>query len=243
MSVVLVTGSGRGIGFGIARAFAKEGHKVVLNSRKDSACLEGSVKELEDRYGANFMGICADVSEYSVACDMFAQIEKCYGPVEILVNNAGLPYFGLFGQMSQEEISNVLADNLRTTINASHLAIPHMVREKRGCIINVTSVWGITGASCEVIYSAAKAGVIGFTKALAKELGPSGVRVNAIACGAFETRMNNRLTPEEKTEFTTGIPLGRFGKPEEAGDLAVFLSSQKAKYITGEIININGGLN
>ena len=242
MAVVLVTGSGRGIGFGIASAFAAEGHTVVLNGRGDKARLAAAVDELKDRYGGNVMGICADLSEYTAAQDMFDQISRAYGHVDILVNNAGAAHFGLFSDMQPSEISRVLADNLQTTINASYLAVPHMVRARAGCIINITSVWGVVGASCEVVYSAAKAGVIGFTKALAKEVGPSGVRVNAIACGAFDTRMNDRLTSEEKAAFVDGVPLGRFGDPREVGELAVFLASAKAGYLTGQIINLDGGL-
>jgi len=242
MAVALVTGSGRGIGFGIAHAFAREGHTVVLNGREDTECLANAVKALQNSFSGNVMGICADLSNYSAAQAMFAKIEAAHGPVEILVNNAGAAHFGLFSDMSPADISKVLADNLHTTINASHLAIPHMVRARAGCIINITSIWGVAGASCEAVYSAAKAGVIGLTKALAKEVGPSGVRVNAIACGAFETRMNDRLTPEEKSDFIESIPLGRFGRPQEAGDLALFLASREAGYLTGQVINIDGGV-
>ncbi|MCL2285855.1 MAG: SDR family oxidoreductase [Firmicutes bacterium] len=242
MSVVLVTGSSKGIGFGIAAAFARQGHTVVLNGREDTAGLDAAVKKLQTRFVGNVMGIIADLSDYSAARDMLAEIERTYGPVEVLVNNAGTAHFGLFGHMPPAEISKILADNLQTTLNASHLAMPGMVRAKTGCIINITSVWGVTGASCEVVYSAAKAGVIGFTKALAKELGPSGVRVNAIACGAFETRMNDRLSAEDKAGFIDGIPLGRFGRPEEVGDLAVFLASEKAGYLTGQVVNLDGGM-
>jgi len=242
MAVVLVTGSGRGIGFGVAHAFAREGHTVVLNGRLDTERLANAVETLQNCYGGNVMGICADLSDYFAAQEMFGKIEAAYGPVEILVNNAGAAHFGLFSDMSPADITKVLADNLNTTIHASHLAIPHMVRAKAGCIINITSIWGVVGASCEAVYSAAKAGVIGLTKALAKEVGPSGVRVNAIACGAFETRMNDRLTKEEKAGFVEGIPLGRFGNPQEVGDLAVFLASEKAGYLTGQVITLDGGV-
>lgn len=242
MAVVLVTGSSRGIGFGIAHAFAKEGHTVVLNGREDAGRLSDAVKELRNRVGGNILGICANMSDYSAAQGMFVEIEATYGPVEILINNAGSAHFGLFSHMPTVDIGKVLADNLLTTINTSHLAIPNMVRAKAGSIINITSIWGEVGASCEVVYSAAKAGIIGFTKALAKEVGPSGVRVNAIACGAFETRMNDRLTSDEKVDFIEGVPLGRFGNPSEVGDLAVFLASDKAGYITGKIIGIDGGI-
>lgn len=242
MAVVLVTGSSRGIGFGIASMFAREGYSVVLNGREDKVRLAAAVDELRNLYNGNVIGICTDLSDYKQAQDAFAQIEAAFGHVDVLVNNAGTAHFGLFQDMSTSEISRIMADNLQTTLNASHLAITHMVRGRAGCIINITSIWGAAGASCEAVYSAAKAGVIGFTKALAKEVGPCGVRVNAIACGAFETRMNDRLDPEEKAAFIEDIPLGRFGRPHEAGELAVFLASGKAGYLTGQVINLDGGV-
>ena len=241
MAVVLITGSSRGIGFGIARAFASQGDTVILNGRDDSQ-LATAVQQLQNSYDSNIIGTRADLSDYISAKAMFVKIEKTYGPINVLVNNAGTAHFGLFSDMSPDCITEVLANNLQTAINASHLAIPHMVRATAGCIINISSIWGVVGASCEVVYSAAKAGVIGFTKALAKEVGPSGVRVNAIACGAFETRMNDRLTAEEKADFVDVIPLGRFGMPHEVGDLAVFLASKKAEYLTGQVIALDGGI-
>jgi len=241
MAVVFVTGSSRGIGFGIAKKFAQDGHTVVLNCLQDKAQLAKAVAELE-AFGGNVTGFCADMSDYAQAQAAFAQIEMLHGSVDILVNNAGMAHFGLFTDMQPCEIGEVLAANLSTVINASHLALPHMVCKKSGCIINVTSIWGVAGASCEAVYSAAKAGVIGLTKALAKEVAPSGVRVNAIACGAFETRMNDRLTAAEVAEFTENIPMGRFGMPQEVGDLAVFLSSERASYLTGQVIALDGGI-
>jgi len=241
MSVVFVTGSSRGIGFGIAQKFVQSGYTVVLNCRQDEAQLAQAVRELQ-AIGGSVMGICADMSDYMQAQTAFVKIEAAYGPIDILVNNAGAAHFGLFTDMQPVEVSQVLSTNLHTTINTSHLALPYMIRKKAGCIINITSIWGVVGASCEAVYSAAKAGVIGFTRALAKEVGPSGVRVNAIACGAFETRMNDRLTADEVAEFTEGIPLGRFGKPQEVGDLAVFLASEQASYLTGQVINLDGGV-
>ena len=236
---VLVTGGSRGIGLGIAKSFAAQGDTVIINGRTDSAALEQSVEELR-QMGCKAAGFIADLSDYQQAQDMYAHIQAEYGPVEILINNAGAAYYGLFSDMTPADWQGVLANNLLTAINVSHLAVPAMVQAKRGCIINVTSVWGIAGASCEVMYSAAKAAIIGFTKALAKELGPSGVRVNAIACGAFDTRMNECLTPTEKTAFVENIPLGRFGHVEEAGSLAVFLA--KADYLTGQVIPLDGGI-
>ena len=237
--VVLITGSSRGIGFGIARAFAAQGDTVILNGREDSAQLAQSVEKLK-QMGHNATGYMADLSDYNTAQEMFSRIGSEHGPVDILVNNAGAAHYGLFSQMRPEDWQRVLANNLHTALNASHLAVPAMVQAKSGCIINITSVWGVAGASCEVMYSAAKAAIIGFTKALAKELGPSGIRVNAIACGAFDTRMNDNLSQDEKVNFTENIPLGRFGYPEEAGALAVYIAG--AGYLTGQVIPLDGGL-
>ena len=202
-----------------------------------------AVATLKNEYpNVDVIGICTDLSDYDAAQEMFRQIESEFGMVDILVNNAGTAHFGLFTDMQQNEINSVLADNLHTVLNTSHLAIPNMVKAKCGCIINITSVWGITGASCEVAYSTAKAAVIGLTKSLAKELAPSGIRVNAIACGAFETRMNARLEEQEKATFMENIPMGRFGLPSEVGGLAVYLASDEAAYLTGQVIALDGGL-
>ena len=237
--VILVTGGSRGIGLGIAQSFAAHGDMVILNARADSVTLDESVQAIK-RAGGNADGFIADISDYVNTRDMFSQIKARYGPVEILVNNAGAAHYGLFSDMSLPEMQAVLANNLHTAVNASHLAVPDMVRAKAGCIINITSVWGVTGASCEVMYSTAKAALIGFTKALAKELGPSGVRVNAIACGAFETRMNDTLSQDEKNAFAESIPLGRFGYPREAGEMAVYMAG--AAYLTGQVVPLDGGL-
>ena len=237
--VVLITGSSRGIGLGIAHSFAARGDRVILNGREDHTQLAKSVEKLT-QMGHNVTGYTADLSDYGKAQEMFSRIEAEHGPVEVLVNNAGAAHYGLFSDMCPADWQGVLSHNLHTAINASHLAVPAMVQAKSGCIINITSVWGIAGASCEVMYSTAKAAIIGFTKALAKELGPSGIRVNAIACGAFDTRMNDNLSHEAKTSFTENIPLGRFGDTKEVGALTVFIAG--ADYLTGQVIPLDGGL-
>ena len=258
---VLITGSSRGIGLGTAKCFATNGDTVILSGCNDSDALEQAVEEVTTlgkcascgkatSYGkcvcdcnATSIGKCAgymaDLSDYNKAREMFSRIQADFGPLDVLVNNAGAAYYGLFADMHPSDWQSVLADNLLTQINTTHLAVPAMVRAKSGCIINITSVWGISGASCEVMYSAAKAAVIGFTKSLAKELGPSGVRVNAIACGTFDTRMIADFNQDEKADILEDIPLGRFGYPSDAGELAVFLAS--AGYITGQIVGLDGG--
>ena len=250
MNVVLVTGSSRGIGLGIAKAFACNGDKVILNGKSDKNKLYGAVDELRRLYQnvhgvscgiEGVAGFLADASDPAECDRLVSEAENMFGQVDVLVNNAGISYFGLFQDMALDEVNNVITTNLLSAINMTRRVLPRMVKAKKGSIINITSVWGLTGASCEAVYSASKSGIAGFTKSLAKELGPSGIRVNAIACGAFETRMNERLSKDEKAAFIENIPLGRFGKPDEAGDLAVFLASSKASYLTGQVIALDGG--
>ena len=245
MRTVLITGSSRGIGFGIAKAFAaQESFNIVLNCRQDEIQLESAICEIKKIYpSTNIIGICADIADYEACQSMFLQVEAVFGKVDVLINNAGTQYFGLFSDMTLKDINQIINSNLNTVINASHISIPNMVRAKSGVIINITSVWGISGASCEAVYASAKAAVVGLTKSLAKELAPSGIRVNAIACGAFNTRMNDRLEDSERAAFEENIPMGRFGLPSEAGGLAVYLASDEAaSYLTGQVIALDGGL-
>ena len=236
---VLVTGSSRGIGFEIARKFASAGNNVIINGREDSGQLKKAVMLLSEY---NVTGFLADFSDYDKACEVFAEAKKIYGSVDILINNAGMAHFGLFSEMTTDEMELIMRHNFTNTLNATHLAIPDMVSAKKGVIINISSVWGNTGASCEAVYAAAKGAVNAFTKSLAQELGPSGVRVCAVACGAVETRMNARLSCDERAEFAEKIPLMRFGTAKEVADLVFFIASDKASYLTGCIIEQSGGL-
>jgi 3-oxoacyl-[acyl-carrier protein] reductase len=233
---VFITGSSRGIGYGIAEVFHDEGHTVILNGRTDAEQLRAASESLG---GAEHY--LADISDYEQTCDVFELIKRG-GSLDALINCAGSEYFGLFSEMTPHDINDVLNNNLHTVLNACHLIVPDFVTQKRGVIINVSSIWGICGASCEAVYSSAKGAVNAFTKALAKELAPSGIRVNAIACGAFDTRMNERLTVNERAAFTEGIPMGRFGLPEEVGQLALFLAESGAEYLTGQVIILDGGM-
>jgi len=236
---VLVTGSSRGIGLAIAQEFAALGDQVILNGRTDLTQLNEAVEKSNN---TSIIGILADMSDYSQAQDVFLEIKSRFGPVEVLVNNAGMSHFGLFTDMSPEQWNEIIRHNFATVLNTTHLAAPDMIKAKSGVIINISSIWGTTGASCEAVYAAAKGAVHTFTKSMAQELGPSGVRVCAVACGAVDTRMNDRLSPEERAEFIDRIPLMRFGKPEEVGKLVRFLASDEASYLTGQIIGLDGGM-
>lgn len=234
---VLITGSSRGIGKAIAFAFAKEGCEVILNASKSGYEMENTADEITESGGIcrTFM---ADVSDYSQCEDMFETI----GNIDILINNAGIAYLGLFSDMKPSDWERVMNVNINSVFNCTHLAIPHMVREKSGIIINISSMWGDKGASCEAVYSASKGAVNSFTKAMAKELGPSGIRVNAISCGVIDTKMNSWLSDEERAELADEISLMRFGNSSEVADLAVFLASEKSEFINGQVITIDGGM-
>jgi len=238
---VLITGSSRGIGFGIAKAFSANGDKIVLNGYTDKEQLDKSVKILQQE-NKNVFGFLADMSNFSEAKAAFSDITNRFGSVEILVNNAGRAHFGLFSDTSPAEWDDIMRHNFTNVLTPTYLAIPDMISAKKGVIINISSVWGTTGASCEAVYSAAKGAVHAFTRSMAQELGPSNIRVCAIACGAIETRMNARLSSEEREAFIDNISLMRFGTPEEVGGLARYIASKEASYLTGQIIGLDGGI-
>ena len=238
---VLVTGSSRGIGKAIALAFGRSGCNVVLNASKSLEQLK-ETKALLDGEGIPNLAFLVDVSNYEGCKTMFEQIEKKFGTVDILVNNAGISHIGLFTDMTPKEWKRVLSVNLESALNCTHLAVPAMVSNKEGVILNISSMWGEVGASCEAVYSASKGAVNAFTKAMAKELGPSNIRVNAISCGVIDTEMNACFSEAERAALADEIPLMRFGKPEEVGNLAVFLADEKAAFLTGKILTLDGGM-
>lgn len=239
--VALVTGGSRGIGRSIAVELSKNGAAVVISYSKEETDAEETLRLIKEAggYGKSFK---ADVSVYSEAAEMINFTIKSFGRLDILVNNAGISLVGLFMDMEESQWNRLLDVDLKGVINCCHKALPVMTSQRQGSIINISSIWGNTGASCEAVYSAAKGAVNSFTKALAKEMAPSGLRVNAIAPGVIETEMNNWLSDEERTALTNEIPMMRFGTPEDIGKLAVFLASDAAKYITGQIITVDGGL-
>lgn len=239
--VVFVTGSSRGIGKEIAKIFAKNNFKVVINcvNRKDD--LENTYNELK-KLNPNILALQGDISNYNIALDIFSKIENTFGKVDILINNAGISHIGLFNMATPDIWQNLIKTNIEGVFNCSHIACQNMINKKSGIIINISSIWGNVGASCEVIYSATKGAINSFTKALAKELAPSNIRVNAISCGAIETEMNSFLSYEEKQAFIDEIPSMRFGKPEEVANLAYYLASDNSSYLTGQVITLDGGL-
>lgn len=237
---MLITGASHGIGRAIAKRFALEGFSLVLNCKTDITLLEDFARELQQSYGIQTLAIPGDVSDHAFVCELFAQAKAAFGGVDILVNNAGISHIGLLTDLSIEDWNRVIATNLTSVFSCCHEAIPYMVHNKSGCIINISSVWGNVGASCEVAYSASKGGVNSFTRALAKELAPSHISVNAIACGVIDTRMNGCFGADERHALEEEIPMGRFGTPEEVADLAWQLATAPA-YLTGQVLTIDGG--
>ncbi len=233
---VLITGSAKGIGKAIALEFAKKGYRVILNTKKSQERLNKTLEEVK-KYSPSSLAFTADVSDYAQAKEMVDKI----GSVDVLVNNAGISYIGLFNTMTPDKWQEVMKNNVDSMFNCTHLVLENMIKKHSGKIINISSMWGISGASCEVVYSASKGAVNAFTKALARELGPSNIYVNAIACGAIETEMNSFMSLDEHTAFTEEIPLCRFGKPEEVASLALYLAEENT-YITGQIISLDGGI-
>ncbi len=236
---VLVTGSSRGIGKAIAVKYAKKGYNVVINCKTNEDLLLKVKHEIET-YQTNCLAFTGDIGDYAVCEQLFKEIKKNFGSLDVLINNAGISYIGLLTDMTPEEWDLIIRTNLTSVFNCCHLATPDMVRNQSGKIVNISSVWGVTGASCEVAYSTTKGGINAFTKALAKELAPSNIQVNAIACGAIDTEMNHFLSDEELLALTDEIPTGRLGRAEEVADL-VYSVTHKNQYLTGQIIQLDGG--
>ncbi len=235
MNTVLITGGSRGIGKAMVELFASNGYSVAFTYKNS----EYAAKSLAERTGA--LAIHADSAIEGDVVSAVKAAEEVFGTVDCLINNAGVSSFSLFTDLSLEEWNSHLAVNLTGAFLYSKAVIPGMVAKKSGRIINITSMWGITGSSCEVHYSTAKAGLIGMTKALAKELGPSGICVNAIAPGLIDTDMNKGLSDEEIKVIEDETPLMRIGTAEEVAKAALFLAGDGASFITGEVINVSGG--
>lgn len=238
--VALVTGGSRGIGRSIAIELARCGASVVINYMKDEKSAEAAVKEISSS-GGYAIAVKGDVSIYDEAKLLIEEVIKSFGKIDILINNAGISKVGLFIDMSEADWDNIINTNLKSMFNVSHNAVNYMLKKKSGCIVNISSIWGNSGAACEVAYSASKGGINSFTKALAKELAPSNIRVNAVAPGIINTEMNNWLTEEDRIALRDEIPLGTFGEGEDVGKLVTFLCSEGSKYITGQVLTVDGG--
>lgn len=236
---VLITGASRGIGKAIAIKFAREGYNVAISciSREDRLL---AVKKEIESYHTSCLTFLGDAGNPSQCRIMFDAVRDTFSAPDVLVNNAGISYIGLLQDMTFEDWDRIIRTNLTSVFNCCKLAIPPMLSKKQGKIINISSVWGITGASCETAYSATKGGVNALTKALAKELAPSNIQVNAIACGAIDTEMNHFLEEEELHSLIEEIPSGRLGRPEEVADL-VYGLAQNHSYLTGQVIGLDGG--
>lgn len=231
MKTALVTGASRGIGEAIARELSSDGFKVYINYNNSFDKAIAIAREIDG------LSIKADVSDLAQVRSMFDEI----GELNVLVCNAGISEYGLFSDTSPEKWREIFAVNVDGVYNCVQCALPSMIRRKSGSIITLSSVWGVQGASCEAAYSASKAAVIGLTKSLAKELGPSGIRVNCIAPGVIETDMMSGFSPEDKKALQEETPLCRLGTPSDVAHLAAFLASDKSEFITGQVIGVDGG--
>lgn len=236
---VLITGASRGIGKAVAVKFAKKGYHVVINCAHRESELLQTQKEIES-YQVSCLPFLGDMGDYDTCCRMFKQIRKQYGSLDVLVNNAGITYIGLLQNMNSSDWERILNTNLTSVFNCCKLAIPLMLEKKQGKIINISSVWGCCGASCEAAYSATKGGINALTKSLAKELAPSNIQVNAVACGAIDTEMNQWLEADALIGLVEEIPAGRLGRAEEVADLVYHLGYKNA-YLTGQVIGLDGG--
>lgn len=238
---VLVTGASGGIGEAICRAFAKEGYNAAVHYSSSEDKAKELCKELEERYGIKAVSFKADFTNDSEVKALAEKVSDTFGSVDILINNAGTAYQNLFQLADDKKIKEVFDINLMSTLALTKEILPLMIRKRWGRIINISSMWGISGASCEVHYSAAKSALIGFTKALAKEVGPSGITVNCVAPGFIDTKMNGNLDEDAVKEIVEATPVMRAGKGEDVAGLVNFLASDEAEFITGQVISVDGG--
>lgn len=239
-TTVLITGGSRGIGAAIAKRFASEGVNIVIHYLESHESANETARMCM-ALGANVMTISADLRSRDQLARMRDKLESHDIRPDILVNNGGISHYGMLADVTEQEWDDVMSVNLKGMFLATQLFMPNMIAQRYGRIINVSSVWGMSGASCEVLYSTTKGGMNAFTKALAKELAPSGVTVNAVAPGVVDTLMMGSFNQEEKAALQQEIPAGRFGSAEEIASLVYFLSLPESSYITGQIISPNGG--
>lgn len=239
--VVLITGGSRGIGSAIAKELSKAGAAIAINYSRDDQGAESTLNYIRENggYGKLFK---KDISKAINCKELIKEVEESFGKIDILINNAGISKIGLFMDMSEEDIDDLLNVNLKAAMLLAKYALPSMISRGKGNIINISSIWGEAGASCEVLYSASKGGINLFTKALAKETAPFGIRVNAIAPGVINTEMNSFLSEEEKEDLIEEIPAGRFGETLEVAKMVRFLCNDQCSYLTGQVIKIDGAI-
>ena len=236
----LVTGGSKGIGAAVVRKLCEDGFQVAVNYNTSEQRAKALCSELTSS-GYSVIAVKGDVSSSEDVKRMFAEIRESFGGVSVLVNNAGVSLWGLFDSVTDEQWQSILGVNLTGAVNCSREALHDMLKEKYGRIINISSVWGQVGASCEAVYSATKAGLIGLTKALAKEYAPSGITVNCVSPGVIDTDMMSRFSDSEKAEIYEEIPMGRAGTPEEVALAVAFFAGDGSSYVTGQILGVNGG--
>lgn len=238
--IALVTGAASGIGRAIADQLGRDGYAVAVNyhTRRDEA--ETLVRQME-RNGHSAMAVGADVTDRKAVERMVSEVTDCLGPVSLLVNNAGIAKQAVFQDVSDAEWRRFFAVNVDGARHGILAVLPHMLREKAGCIVNTASIWGLRGASCEVAYACTKAAVIALTRSLALELAPSHIRVNCVAPGVVDTEMVRALGQETLEDLAAETPLGRLGQPEDIAGAVSFLASQQAAFITGQVLTVDGG--
>ena len=237
METALVTGGSRGIGAAICRSLALDGLRVIVHYNQNGEKAEALVRDLTEMTGLPHLALGAELSDRAQVEELFRRA----GPVDVLVNNAGIAQQKLFTDITEEDWERMFAVDVGGVFRCCQRALPHMIHEKAGCIVNIASIWGEVGASCEVHYSAAKAAVIGLTKALAKELGPSGIRVNCVSPGVIDTEMNAQHGEETMRELCDCTPLGRIGLPEDVAAAVSYLVSDASSFVTGQVLPVNGG--
>lgn len=237
---VVITGASKGIGAAMAILFARKDYNVVIGYN-DSYQLAKMLSSSLASQGYNVIPVKVNVTNKLETDLLIKEAVYNFGTVDVLINNAGVAFNGLITDTDEHDADRIFDINLKGVFNCCKSVTPVMVNQKSGKIINISSMWGQVGASCEVAYSAAKAGVIGLTKALAKELAPSGITVNCIAPGLIDTSMNSNISVEDLNAFVEEIPLGRMGTAEDIAETALFLATQGADYITGQVIGVNGG--
>ena len=239
--VAFVTGATRGIGKSIALKLASCGYDIAINYRTENDDLTKLLNEIKG-FNVRCIAVCGDVSDFEACTNMIKQIISEFGKIDVLVNNAGITRDMLLMRMKESDFTDVIDVNLVGTFNITKNVIPYMMKQKIGRIINISSVVGITGNAGQTNYSASKAGIIGFTKSLAKEVGSRNILVNAVAPGFIQTDMTNILKDEIKQELIKNIPLKRFGNATDVANVVKFLASEESSYITGQVINIDGGM-